>query len=148
MAKYCLTWDDILHHFEEKQQDWLNAQDSLQLAGRFGAVKEDFQRRYEPLVELLGSINPGVKKLGETNLAKIIEQIDFLEGKAHDAHKTQFDSALRQWERIRLSILPFAKPQERVYNVHSFLNRYGDGWIKQLIETPIPVDGMHRVYYL
>jgi bacillithiol biosynthesis cysteine-adding enzyme BshC len=148
MAKYGLTWDDILHHFEEKQQDWLNAQDTLQLTGRFGAVKEDFQRKYEPLVELLGSINPGVKKLGETNLAKIIEQIDFLEGKANDAHKSQFDSALRQWERIRLSILPFAKPQERVYNVHTYLNRYGDGWIKQLIETPIPVDGLHRVYYL
>jgi bacillithiol biosynthesis cysteine-adding enzyme BshC len=148
MAKYGLNFEDVILRFEEKKQAWLEEQDTLQLANRFEAVKRSFRESYEPLVELLGTINPGVKKLGDTNLAKIVEQIEFLETKAGDAHRAQFDSALRQLERIRLSILPLAKPQERVYNIYAYLNRYGDGWLKQLIETPIPVDGMHRVYYL
>ncbi|MEW9698108.1 bacillithiol biosynthesis cysteine-adding enzyme BshC [Paenibacillus sp. SI8] len=148
MSKYGLTVDDVLARFEEKKQEWLHSQDTLQLAERFNAVKVDFQANYAPLVESLSAINPGVQKLGETNLAKIVEQIEFLEKKASEAYKTQFDSAIRQLERIRLTILPLAKPQERVYNWCAYINRYGNDWLTTLIEKPIPVDGMHRIYYL
>jgi bacillithiol biosynthesis cysteine-adding enzyme BshC len=148
MNKYDFTFEDVLERFERKKQDWLDAQDTLQLNERFDAVKTEFRDSYAPLVESLTVINPGVKKLGETNLAKILEQIEFLHNKAGEAYKTQFDASLRQLERIRLTILPLAKPQERVYNGCAYMNRYGNDWLRDLIETPIPVDGLHRVYYL
>ncbi|MFD0692759.1 bacillithiol biosynthesis cysteine-adding enzyme BshC [Paenibacillus sp. GCM10027628] len=148
MNKYGLTLEDVLERFDQKKQEWLDAQDTLKLSERFDAVKDEFRASYAPLVESLAAINPGVKKLGETNFAKIVEQIEFLENKASDAYRTQFDSALRQLERIRHTIMPLAKPQERVYNGCAYINRYGNGWLSSLIEMPIPVDGMHRIYYL
>ncbi len=148
MAKYGLTLEDVLFRFEEKKQEWLNRQDTFGIAEKFASVREGFKQSYQPLVESLAGINPGLKKLGETNLVKIIEQIGFLESKAEDEHKTQFDSSLRQLERIRLTMIPLAKPQERVYNICAYLNRYGDDWLKALVETPIQADGIHRVYYL
>ncbi|MFC5450195.1 bacillithiol biosynthesis cysteine-adding enzyme BshC [Paenibacillus aestuarii] len=149
MNKYNITLADVIEQrYEQKKQHFLDAQDTLQLNERFAAVKAEFRAGYTPLVESLNAINPGVKKLGETNLAKIIEQIEFLEHKATDAYRMQFDSALRQLERIRLTILPLAKPQERVYNGCAYINRYGSDWLHTLLTTPIPVDGLHRVYYL
>ncbi|MBP1992807.1 bacillithiol biosynthesis cysteine-adding enzyme BshC [Paenibacillus eucommiae] len=148
LSKYDLTLEDIRFRFEEKQQQWLESQDKLNLAQRFDGVKDSFRESYSPLVESLAAINPGVRKLGETNMLKIIEQIEFLEGKAADAYKTHFEAALRQLERIKLSIIPLAKPQERVYNIYAYLNRYGEDWLKPLIETSMPIDGMHRIYYL
>jgi uncharacterized protein YllA (UPF0747 family) len=148
MAKYGLTLDDIRFRFEEKQQEWLDSQDTMQLSERFDAVKADFRSAYKPLVDSLSAINRGVQDLGAVNLAKIIEQIEYLEGKATDAYKAQFDAVIKQLDRIRLSIIPLAKPQERVYNVYAYLNRYGQDWLELLIETPLPIDGKHRVYYL
>jgi bacillithiol biosynthesis cysteine-adding enzyme BshC len=148
MDKYELTLTDVLERFDEKKQAWLDAQDTLQLNERFEAVKESFLSSYAPLVESLSGINPGVKKLGDTNLAKIVEQIDYLHHKASEASHTQFDAAIRQLDRVRLTIFPLAKPQERVYNGCAYLNRYGNVWLHHLLETPIPVDGMHRIYYL
>ncbi|WP_235549966.1 bacillithiol biosynthesis cysteine-adding enzyme BshC [Paenibacillus sp. Soil766] len=148
MDKYELTLTDVLEHFDEKKQAWLDAQDTLQLNERFEAVKESFLSTYAPLVESLSGINPGVKKLGDTNLAKIVEQIEYLHQKASEASHTQFDAAIRQLDRVRLTIFPLAKPQERVYNGCAYLNRYGNVWLHTLLETPIPVDGMHRIYYL
>ncbi|TXK77140.1 bacillithiol biosynthesis cysteine-adding enzyme BshC [Paenibacillus sp. N3.4] len=148
MNKYDFTFEDVLERFELKKQAWLDEQDTLQLKERFDAVKLEFRESYAPLVESLAAINPGVKNLGDTNLIKIMEQIEFLQNKAGEAYKTQFDSAIRQLERIRLTILPLAKSQERVYNWCAYMNRYGDDWIRELVETPIPVDGMHRIYYL
>lgn len=148
MNKYDFTFEDVLERFEQKKQSWLNAQDTLQLNARFDSVKTEFRDSYTPLVDSLAMINAGVKKLGDTNLAKILEQIEFLQNKAGEAYKTQFDATLRQLERIRLTILPLAKPQERVYNGCAYMNRYGNDWLRNLIETPISVDGLHRVYYL
>ncbi|OAS13649.1 bacillithiol biosynthesis cysteine-adding enzyme BshC [Paenibacillus oryzisoli] len=148
MNKYELTLTDVLERFDERKQAWLDAQDTLQLNERFQAVKESFLSTYAPLVESLGGINPGVKKLGDTNLAKIVEQIDYLHHKASEASHTQFDAAIRQLDRVRLTIFPLAKPQERVYNGCAYLNRYGNVWLQHLLETPIPVDGTHRIYYL
>ncbi|WP_244163060.1 bacillithiol biosynthesis cysteine-adding enzyme BshC [Paenibacillus pectinilyticus] len=148
MDKYDFTINDVLERFDEKKQAWLDAQDTLRLNDRFDEVKESFRSSYAPLVESLSAINPGVKKLGDTNLAKILEQIDYLHHKANEASHTQFDAAIRQLERIRLTIFPLAKPQERVYNGCAYLNRYGNAWLHSLIETPIPVDGLHRIYHL
>lgn len=148
MRKYELSMEDVIERFEARKEAWLKAQDTLQLEEKFGEVKKQFQASYEPLIELVAGLNPGLRKLGETNLTKIMEQIEFLLAKASDAQKSQFDAALRQLERIRLSLLPLGKPQERVYNVLGYLNRYGDGWLRELAETPLELDGLHKILYL
>ncbi|MCZ8511220.1 bacillithiol biosynthesis cysteine-adding enzyme BshC [Paenibacillus filicis] len=148
MGKYGLAVEDALFRLEERQQAWLQEQDRLQLSERFQSVKEDFRERYAPLVELLGEVNPGLKKLGDTNLSKILEQIDFLEHKAEDAVKSQHESGLRQFQRVGMSILPDGKPQERIYNVFAYLNKYGEGWLQELLDASYDVDGHHFVCYM
>lgn len=148
MRKFDLSVEDVIERFEERKEAWLKAQDTLQLEEKFSDVKRQFRTAYEPVVDLISGLNPGLKKLGETNMAKITEQIDFLLTKASDAQKQQFESTLRQLERIRLSVLPLGKPQERVYNILAYVNRYGDGWIHELAAQPLELEGRHKFLYL
>lgn len=148
MTKYGLSLDDVLYRLEEKQQQWLKEQDSLKLEERFEQVRVQFKESYQPLVELISGVNPGLGKLGETNMAKILEQIGFLEHKAADAVRSQFDASLRQFQRIGLSVLPLGKPQERVYNIMSYLNKYGTEWLYELVDGELELDGLHKVCYL
>lgn len=148
MDKFALSSHDVFEHLQQKKKDWLRAQDTLDLPGRFADAKRQFADLYRPLLETVSGIHPGMGKLGETNMQKIVEQIEFLEHRALDAFQSRFDSALRQWERIRLSLLPLGKPQERVYNVLAYLNKYGDGWIRELLEAPLENNGVrHLVYF-
>jgi bacillithiol biosynthesis cysteine-adding enzyme BshC len=148
MLKYGLIFDDVIHRLEQRKQEWLAGQDTLHLDERFRQVKEQFRESYASILETIATINPGLKKLGDTNMTKIIEQIDFLEQKAADGYRTLFDSSLRHWNRIGLSLLPGGRPQERVYNVVVFLNKYGSDWIGKLLESPIAPDGNHRIVYM
>ncbi|TDF96812.1 bacillithiol biosynthesis cysteine-adding enzyme BshC [Paenibacillus piri] len=148
MAKYHLSLDDVLCRLEEKQQEWLREQDALNLEDRFGQVKTQFKDMYQPLVQLIAGVNPGLGKLGDTNMTKIIEQIEFLEHKASDAVRTQFDASLRQFQRIGASVLPLGKPQERVYNVLAYLNKYGTVWLEELLDSELEPDGRHNIVYL
>ncbi|ULL17603.1 bacillithiol biosynthesis cysteine-adding enzyme BshC [Paenibacillus sp. H1-7] len=147
MQKYGLTLEDVLYRLDEKQEQWLREQDSLKLDERFEQVRSQFKDSYQPLVELIAGVNPGLGKLGETNMGKIIEQIGFLEQKAADAVRSQFDASMRQFQRIGLSVLPLGKPQERVYNILTYLNKYGNEWLQELIDGDYEHDGQHKICY-
>ena len=148
LIKLDLTFEDAVLRLDEKRDEWLAAQDSIGLPQLFANVKEQFDDLYNPVLEAIGSINPGIRQLGDTNRMKILEQIQFLETKSKDAYEAQFDAAKRQYERIRQSLIPLGKRQERVYNVISYLNKYGDGWLKELLNEEFEWDGSHYAVYL
>ncbi|WP_340025155.1 bacillithiol biosynthesis cysteine-adding enzyme BshC [Paenibacillus sp. FSL K6-1096] len=148
MDKYGLSFTDVQGGLEDKRKEWLSAQDELKLEERFEEIRSVFSGLYEPLIEQLGGIQAGLLKLGNNNKEKILDQISFLEGKALDALEKQNEAALRQWERIELSLMPLGKLQERVYNMMYYLNRYGLGWLENVMAVPADFSGTHRIIYM
>lgn len=150
LDKYGLTWADISNRetFQAKREAWLAGQDTLNVSGRFAEIKAAFTGMYEPLIEQLGGIQGGLIKLGNANRDKIMDQIEYLHGKAKDALEKSNEAGLRHFDRIELSLFPLGRPQERVYNVFYYLNRYGMDWIDGLLGIPYDVTGKHRVLYL
>lgn len=148
MAKYELAFADVMERFDEKKAAWLKNQDTLGLEQRFGEAKSAFRSMYAPLLELAGTIEKGLERLGETNSAKIIEQITYMEGKTIEAYNKQFEASTRQWDRIKLTLLPAGKPQERVLSMAGYWNRYGDEWLKKLLAVPYSRTGGHEIVLL
>ncbi len=148
MAKYELSFADVMERFDELKEAWLKRQDDLALETKFGEVKQTFEQMYTPLLELATSIQPGLSKLGEMNLNKIIEQISYMETKTTDAYMKQFEASTRQMERIRLSIKPNGKTQERVVSMLAYWNRYGESWLEKIMESPYNRVGEHHIIYL
>ncbi|MNM96316.1 putative cysteine ligase BshC [compost metagenome] len=126
----------------------MSEQDALHLDDQFDGIKATFTGMYNPLIEQLGEIQNGLVKLGNANRDKIVDQIEYLRGKAKDALAKTNEAGLRHFDRIELSLFPQHKLQERVYNVFYYLNRYGEDWIDGLVRIPYDVTGTHRVIYL
>lgn len=148
MAKYELGFADVMERFDEKRTAWLKNQDNLNLEQRFGEAKSAFQSMYAPLLALAGSIEKGLEKIGETNTAKIIEQIAYMESKTVEAFNKQFEASTRQLDRIKQTLLPAGKPQERVIGMAGYWNRYGDDWLSKLLAVPYSRTGGHEIVYL
>lgn len=150
MDKYELKWEDIIspEKFADKRKEWLSEQDQWKVEEQFSNVKTTFTQMYEPLIEQLSQIQAGLLKLGNANKDKIIDQIEYLQNRAMDALARTNEAGMRHFDRIEFSLYPQHKPQERVYNVFYYLNRYGEGWIDQLMEIPYDITGSHRVIYV
>jgi len=150
MEKYGLQWKDVADRdaLRHKREAWLAGQDSLNVGDRFEEIKAAFTAMYDPLIEQLGTIQAGLVKLGGANRDKIVDQIEYLRGKAKDALEKSNEAGLRHFDRIELSLFPLGKPQERVYNIFYYLNRYGADWIDGLTGIPYDVTGSHRIIYL
>lgn len=147
MRKYQLSFDDVLHRFTQAKENWLREQDHLGLEELFSETKEKFRELYEPVVQSVSTVNPGMAKLANVNMMKILEQMEFLEARSTDAYRAQFDAAIRQWDRIALSLAPQGKLQERTYSVLAYLSKYGDHWLQELLAAPTADWGSHQLVY-
>lgn len=148
MDKYDLTFADVMEQFADKKAAWLYEQDELKVADQFEAVKANFISQYEPLIQLATQIQAGLGKLGDTNLTKIVEQINYLQNKTVDAQQKQFEAAIRQMDRIELSLKPQGKPQERVLSMMSYWNRYNTEWLDKIMDAPFELAGGHHIINL
>lgn len=148
MEKLELTFEDALLRLEEQRERWLAGRDELGLPQLFADTRDKFAELYRPLLGQLATVNKGLADLGETNMQKIIEQIHFLETRSVQAFESQFEAAGRQFDRIKASLTPLGKRQERVYNVLAYLNKYGDAWLRELVHGNVEHDGSHIAAYL
>ncbi|OAB33916.1 bacillithiol biosynthesis cysteine-adding enzyme BshC [Paenibacillus glacialis] len=148
MKKYGLSFQDVQYRLQERREQWLSNQDSLQIDQLFVETRKAFEQMYDPLIEQLSSLEKGLYTLGENNKIKIIDQISFLERKAKDALEQQHEATLRQWDRIGTLLFPMGKPQERVFNVYHYLNRYGLSLIEDILENTGDYSEEHRVILL
>ena len=145
LDKFGLSVEDALLRLEEKRTEWFKAQDELGIERLFADVRRRFDELYAPVIETAGKINPGLRRLGETNRQKILEQITFMESHTREAFESGFEAASRQFDRIRVTLTPLGKRQERVFNPLAYMNKYGRGWIDELMRLKPNWNGLHNV---
>ncbi|GAB6990619.1 bacillithiol biosynthesis cysteine-adding enzyme BshC [Paenibacillus pini] len=148
MDQFGISFQDVQYRLEDLRQTWLSQQDTQQIQPKFEQTKQAFEALYDPLIHELAQTQPGLTKLGETNKNKIMEQIAFLQRKSKEALEKRNDAGLRQWDRIGVSLFPLGKPQERVYNIFYYLNRFGISWINDLINISEHYSAEHRIIQL
>ncbi|MFB9280008.1 bacillithiol biosynthesis cysteine-adding enzyme BshC [Cohnella cellulosilytica] len=145
LDKYSLTVQQAIEDWETLRAEWLGSQDEWNLEEQFRRVKEQFAALYEPVMNTVSGLQPGLARLAESNRDRIVEQISYLESRSVDAIAKRHESSLRQWDRIRQSLTPLAKLQERVYGTIHFWNRYGPGWLTLWHDVPFDPAGGHRL---
>ncbi|GIQ67971.1 putative cysteine ligase BshC [Xylanibacillus composti] len=147
MAKYGLDLDQALLQLEESRQSWLMAKKPAGLNDRFADTKKHISRLYDPLLDALSGIHEGMRQLGQSNLRKLLEQVEYLERRTDAELAGRHARALGQWSRIAAQLHPLGKRQERVLNVFVYLNSYGSDFVHMLVEQPLQ-PGAHYVMYI
>ena len=145
LGKFSLTPEQAIREWEERRAAWLADQDTWDLEGTFGSAREQFLRIYDPVIDRISSLQPGLADLAASNRERILEQMDFLKQRAMDALSRRHEASLRQWDRIRSSLTPRGRPQERVYGTVHFWNRYGPDWLVLWKKVPFDLSGSHRI---
>ncbi|MEF3354236.1 bacillithiol biosynthesis cysteine-adding enzyme BshC [Paenibacillus sp. GYB006] len=148
MDKYDLSFHDIQYAFNDKKDTWLGTLDEFNMNEQFELLKTSFHKLYAPVLEQLNQIEPGLGRLGVTNSSKIEEQISYMQLRTKQAIAQRHDASVKQWDTLDLTLFPMKRPQERVYNVYGYLNRYGTRWLTDLMNIPADLSGHHHILYI
>lgn len=148
MEKYQLTTSDLFGRLQEKRNAILRSVQTFNYEEVFARFREMLRLQYGEIIQQAATLEAGLEKIGEKNLAKIHEQIHYFEKKTEQAFLKKNEVLLRHFERIQLSLFPMDKPQERVYNIFVFLNKYGLSWFEEFVGHSYPIDSRHIVFFL
>ncbi|WP_167577581.1 bacillithiol biosynthesis cysteine-adding enzyme BshC [Ammoniphilus sp. YIM 78166] len=134
MQSFHLSCENVYTNWAERRKAWMAEQSSLAWEPRFSQVKQELGDIYLSFIQELSNAEPGVRNVSESNWNRILMQVEYLEKKTAQAIEARHHAGLKQWEHIRVSLFPLEKPQERVYNIFGYLNKYGEHFIKKLLE--------------
>lgn len=148
LTKHHLDVNTVVQSFDHYRQEWLAQQDKLNLDEHFQHVKDEIAALYQPLIKKIGLINKGLIDLGQKNLNKLHEQVNYLHKRAVADFKMQHEATLRQFDKIEQALHPEGKWQERVYNPFYYFNKYGLQLLEVLMQAPYDYNGNHKLVFL
>lgn len=103
-------------------------------------ARDGFTRLREPVEAALAGFASGLKAgpnalaMAESLRARVGEDLDRIERTILLSDRAQAEAVERQVARLCNSLMPWRKPQERVYTVYSFLFEQGPGLIQRFID--------------
>ena len=138
-----LSLEEVLTNGTGKQQDvYLESVKDLELEKLFQYTKKQLLENYGMIQQKL---DKGLIPLFEKNQARLLEQIEFMEGKSEDHLKQKHEVALSKFYRVDHSLRPIGAPQERILNALNYMNHYGIPFLSELAHLNYEFDGKHKV---
>ncbi|WP_456271630.1 bacillithiol biosynthesis cysteine-adding enzyme BshC [Bacillus sp. AK031] len=129
---------------KDRQQYWESVKDKS-FDASIDAAEEDLIASYEKIFIKAENLDKGLESIIDKNLAFHRQQFGFLRLKAEQSIKKKNEVTLRKYDRIQSSLKPEGAPQERMWNLYYFMNRYGENFISELMSLPMEFDGNHKV---
>lgn len=133
-----LCYKDLFYSLDIIKSKWVNKQSSHTLS-----LKDEWREIdsiFEKLKLRIHKIDPTLSPSTEAVKVRLEKALKNLEKKIVKAEKKNFSAALNDIEKIKNSLFPNGGLQERKENFGLFYVKYGDAFIKSLIEDFKPLD--------
>ncbi|MEH7222457.1 bacillithiol biosynthesis cysteine-adding enzyme BshC [Bacillus sp. JJ1566] len=126
------------------KESWLEKQ-TADVDGIISEAKKEVEQIHKKVRNVGIEVDPGLAELLLKNAQNIQSQFDFLKNTFSRSILKRNEIELNRFNRIEKSLLPLRSPQERLWNVFYYLNKYGDDFIKDLLALPFEFNGKHKV---
>jgi len=140
---------DVLRgNIEKRKNEWIAKQVKYPLDEIFAKAKADVEEIHRSLRVIGLEIDRGLEGLLAKNASLLQSHLDFLQQKLQQRINETYEIDMRKFARIESSLAPNNAPQERVWNVFYYVNKYGFDFIAQLIHGDWQCNGMHKIVYI
>jgi len=143
-----LSIETVLNDFPAWKQKWQASLDDQQFAQEFEHAKTAIADIYQPIANRVVEYDAGLKQLVEKNIAKLMEQITFLQRRTEKSILEKHEVSVRRIERIERNLIPNGVLQERVFCIFQYANKYGLEVVDRLVNEPFSLDSVHKVVNL
>ncbi|WP_053366103.1 bacillithiol biosynthesis cysteine-adding enzyme BshC [Bacillus sp. FJAT-27245] len=135
----------IIQGTASEEEKFLSSLRDEELEEAFARAKAEIIRQYEGLVGKAAGSAPALLPLMKKNEAIVLAQVAFLERKLEEAIRLKHKAVLDKFARVNLALRPESSPQERVWNIIYYLNKYGLDFVERLSDLEYEFDGKHKL---
>jgi bacillithiol synthase len=144
-----LTLETVLTEGVEKSLAlYLDSVKDHALEDLFQTMKIDLIKNYQTLSQRAVELDKGIQPLLQKNLFFIEQQLDFLNKTIEARTKEKNEIVVRKYERIQQSLYPLHSPQERIWNIFYYVNKYGPNFIQEVMDLSYSFNNKHKFIYV
>jgi bacillithiol synthase len=115
------------------------------LTDQFDTEKQKTLDGLARLKSVVVGFEPTLERTFEVDAGKIAATWDHLEDKVFQAHKRRGDEIRARFYKLAVHLRPEGRPQERIFNIVYYINKYGFGFTERIMEQ-LPVGAPdHRI---
>lgn len=129
-------------------EKWMRDNQPVAFDETFHEAKKEIARIHEQLRQLGLQVDPQLEGVMLKNAERVETQIDYLQQLITRRLLQKHDVHIRKYERIELALRPNGMPQERVWNVFYYINRYGFDFVDRLLHVDYRWNGLHKIVYI
>ncbi|TFE00240.1 bacillithiol biosynthesis cysteine-adding enzyme BshC [Jeotgalibacillus salarius] len=131
----------------EKTHFWEEVKDQS-LCTLIEETEEQLIEQYHQIKHLTSEYDPNFNQVVEKNLNFHMKQLSYLQLKSDEAIKLKHDNILRKYDRVANALRPSGGPQERIWNIYYYINRYGDSFLDDLVKSEVEFNHKHNIIYV
>lgn len=125
----------------------LDIKDDIRIDDLFESYQKQVSEGYDALIAQIEKISPEIHEFTEKNKGMILNQIGYLQEKAHRFHRRNHKDLLKTLTDIEIQLVPEGGIQERTLSVIQYYGKQGDSFIDYLVNE-LPLDIKHRIITL
>ncbi|MFY4773767.1 bacillithiol biosynthesis cysteine-adding enzyme BshC [Metabacillus sp. RGM 3146] len=130
---------------EEMKEAWVDKRRTVAFQPLAEEIKKEIDNLHARLREAAIAVDGSLEGYVQKNAGFIQSQIALLEKTVEKSIRLQNYNGISKFERIANSIKPNRQPQERIWNIYYYLNKYGSNILQDLTELPYSFNYQHKV---
>ncbi|WP_018780897.1 bacillithiol biosynthesis cysteine-adding enzyme BshC [Bacillus sp. 95MFCvi2.1] len=140
--------DPFVNDIDMLRDEWLSNQIEEPIDNQFIEATEKMMDVHTSLQQFVKKIDPGLQQFAEKNEWKIKEQIELLERMLKRNVEKKHEVELNKFRRLQYALRPLGAPQERVWNICYYLNRFGLDFVERVMKRSYSWNGNHHIIKL
>ncbi|USK61115.1 bacillithiol biosynthesis cysteine-adding enzyme BshC [Peribacillus asahii] len=138
----------LIEGTEKAKESYLESVKDPLLEQLYDKMKRDLQVNHQQLSEHAVELDKGLQSLLHKNRFFIEQQLDFIYGKMEASTKEKNAVVVRKYDRIAQSLYPLHSPQERIWNIFYYVNKYGPDFVQDLMDLSYSFNNQHKLIYV
>jgi bacillithiol synthase len=140
--------DTLMNGTKAEKDRWYKEQKKWQIDREFDRAAQEIERIHQELQTYMKEINDQLHTLSLKNEVRIKEELNYLQKQAEKTIKQKYNHILSKYDLIEDALRPNGAPQERIWNVFYFVNKYGLDFVTKLAQLPFDETEQHYIVYL
>jgi bacillithiol synthase len=130
------------------EQSFIESVKDASVEDLFRETKAMLEEKHKLLSSKAADIDKGLQPMLEKNRGVLMGQLDFMHDKILKSTRDKHSVVLQKYKRIETSLFPLKSPQERIWNIFYYLNKFGPAFIEDIMQLDYKFDNKHKVIYL
>ncbi|MFK2824902.1 bacillithiol biosynthesis cysteine-adding enzyme BshC [Bacillus sp. B190/17] len=128
----------------EKERFWDSIKDD-HFHEMIAGVQQSLMDQYEEIETRAKDMHKETVPIILKNRDFHLSQLAFLARKTDEMIQVRHAAVLNKYDKLQNALRPEQAPQERIWNVYSYLNKYGPDFIHELMVFDFPFTGDHYI---